>query len=302
MRWSEAGAAVRIVLDWNVDDVEIEARAPCARGDLLTSLEGRRWRGGCTAMPDHRSLLNRCFPTRGSGRYRPCEGGFARPFADTMTLTERSIMNTTGMMFVGVLIAGCGGSNGGNAVAPRSSLVEPQPAPATVTAPAEAPAAAPVVPEVAAPAKPPTVTATADVKAVKDDASMGKISFVREGSGPVVIYAELSGMKKNGTHAFYIHQNGDCSGKGKKVGPHLDPTKAKHGPPASSQRHAGDLGNLTSDDASNATFSMTTDSLTIEGDRPDSVLNRSIVIHAQKDDKTGNGGPALGCGVITLSI
>lgn len=242
--------------------------------------------------------------TRRSGATAHVRGAFARPFADTMTLTERSIMKTTRMMLLGVLLAACGGSKGGTAMNPTPSPVEPQPAPAPVTS-NDPPTATPV-PAAPAPAPqpvaPPTVTATAELKAVKGDAAMGTISFVREGSGPVVIYAELSGMKKKGTHAFYIHQNGDCSGNGKKVGAHLDPTKAKHGPPASSERHAGDLGNLVGDDTGKATFSMTTDSITIEGDRPDSVLNRSIVIHAQKDDKVGNGGPALACGVITLKI
>jgi Cu/Zn superoxide dismutase len=38
----------------------------------------------------------------------------------------------------------------------------------------------------------------------------------------------------------------------------------------------------------------------MEGDRPDSILNRAVVIHAKKDDKKGNGGAALACGVITL--
>lgn len=219
-----------------------------------------------------------------------------------MTLTERSTMNTTGMMLLGVLLAACGGSKGGDAMSPAPSRVERQPV--AVATRDEPPTPAPVVvaPVVAPVVVPVTVTATAELKAVKGDASMGKISFVREGSGPVVIYAELSGMKKKSTHAFYIHQIGDCSSTGKKIGAHLDPTKAKHGPPASSQRHAGDLGNLIGDDAGNATFSMSTDSVTIEGDRPDSVLNRAIVIHAKPDDKAGNGGPPLACGVITLSI
>ena len=50
-----------------------------------------------------------------------------------------------------------------------------------------------------------------------------------------------------------------------------------------------------------AMFAMTTDSVTIEADRPDSVLNRAIVIHSNKDDKAGNGGAPLACGVLALS-
>jgi len=84
------------------------------------------------------------------------------------------------------------------------------------------------------------------------------------------------------------------------VGGHLNPTKAKHGPPSSANRHAGDFGNLTADEEGNATFSMTTDSVTMEEGRADSILGRAIAIHAKKDDKKGSGGPVLACGVITL--
>jgi Cu-Zn family superoxide dismutase len=46
---------------------------------------------------------------------------------------------------------------------------------------------------------------------------------------------------------------------------------------------------------------MTTDSLTV-AEGPASVLNRSVVITARKDDgktqPSGNAGPAIACGVV----
>lgn len=143
--------------------------------------------------------------------------------------------------------------------------------------------------------------ATADLVAIKGGESLGTITFERNADGAIMIYGTFTGLKKNGVHALYVHENGDCSKSGKAAGGHLNPTKAKHGPPASSQRHAGDFGNLNADEEGNATFSMTTDSVTMEPDRPDSILNRAVIIHAKKDDKKGNGGPAFACGVITLS-
>jgi Cu-Zn family superoxide dismutase len=145
----------------------------------------------------------------------------------------------------------------------------------------------------------PTVaTATAQMKSIKDGTPMGTVTFERNDEGQIVITGEFTGLKKNSVHALYIHENGDCSNKGKKVGAHLNPTKAKHGVPSSSVRHAGDFGNVTADDSGTATFSMTTDSVTMEADRPDSILNRAVVLHSKKDDKKGSAGTPLACGVI----
>lgn len=221
-------------------------------------------------------------------------------------------MKKLGMMFACVLLAAaCGGSNGSQPAAPRAATeTVPETQEAAYEAPAEAeappvddpmPEAAPVEPPAPEPVAAATLVARAELKAVKDDAVIGTVTFEAGADGQITITGEFTGLKKKGVHAFYVHENGDCSNKGKKVGKHLDPTKAKHGPPASSVRHAGDFGNLTADEAGNATFSMMTDSVTLEGDRPDSVLDRAVVIHARKDDKKGSGGPALACGVIQLS-
>jgi superoxide dismutase, Cu-Zn family len=150
------------------------------------------------------------------------------------------------------------------------------------------------------PAEAGRLIATADVKAIKDGSSIGTLRFERWSDGTVEITGQFSGLKKKGIHALYIHENGDCSNKAKKVGGHLNPTKAKHGPPSSSVRHAGDFGNLVADEAGDATFSMTTDSITLDGDRGDSVLNRAVVVHSGKDNMKGSAGAPLACGVIQL--
>jgi Cu-Zn family superoxide dismutase len=132
---------------------------------------------------------------------------------------------------------------------------------------------------------------------------MGTLTFEAAGDGSITITGEFTGLKKKGMHAMYIHETGDCSKKGKKVGKHLNPTGSKHGPPASAQRHAGDFGDLTADEAGNATFSMTTDSVSLDPNdigRADTIVNRSVVIYAKKDNKKGTPGAALACGVITL--
>lgn len=152
--------------------------------------------------------------------------------------------------------------------------------------------------EAAQPTPPPPPTAAAHLVAVKDGAAVGVMTFQKQDAG-IVMSASFTGLPP-GPHAFYIHEVGDCTKKGAKVGKHLDPTKAKHGPPSSSTRHAGDLGNLTVDADGNAMFEMTTDSVVLDTGRPDSILLRAIVIHAKKDDARGNAGPAIACGVIDM--
>jgi Cu-Zn family superoxide dismutase len=230
-------------------------------------------------------------------------------------------MKKIGLLFACVLVAGCGGGKRDTKepVAQAPAPVEPAAVEPATYAPdepteAEAPTAEE---EPAAPAEedttmayappkqePATVIATAELKAVKDDASMGTITFENAGDGTITITGEFTGLKKNGVHAIYIYENGDCSKKGKKIGKHLNPTKQKHGPPDSATRHAGDFGNLTADEAGNATFSMTTDSLSLDPNdigRADTIVNRAVVIHTKKDTKKGNAGAPLACGVITLS-
>lgn len=211
-----------------------------------------------------------------------------------------------GILCASVVVAGCGGSSKSPRqaeapVAMNESLPdEEQPTAIDEDPAAEAAASADAAPpEPVEPAKPPPVVAIADMLAAKDDAVMGAVTFELGDDGTITIAGQFTGLTP-GKHAFYVHEQGDCSGKGKKIGTHLNPTKAKHGPPASSVRHAGDFGNLEADADGNAMFSMTTDSVTLVADRPDSVLNRSIVIHAKADDKKGSGGAVVACGVINL--
>lgn len=141
------------------------------------------------------------------------------------------------------------------------------------------------------------MVALADLHGAKDDAVMGAVTFELGAGGMITIAGQFIGLSR-GPHAIYIHGNGDCSDRGKKLGGHLNPTKAKHGPPASSARHAGDFGDVVADDTGTANFAMMTDSVTLAPDRPDSVVDRAIVIHAKADDKKGSGGAVVACGVI----
>jgi Cu-Zn family superoxide dismutase len=141
--------------------------------------------------------------------------------------------------------------------------------------------------------------AKAEMTSIKDGSSIGTLTFELGSDGQVTINGDFTGLAK-GDHAIYIHEKGDCSNKAKNVGGHLNPTHQKHGSVGSPKRHEGDFGNITADKDGAATFSMTTDSVSMEPDRPDSILNRAVVIHVKKDSKSGNAGAAFACGVITM--
>lgn len=118
--------------------------------------------------------------------------------------------------------------------------------------------------------------------------------------GGVRVVAEVVGLSE-GEHGFHIHEFGDCSGPdGKTAGGHFNPTGSDHGGPDSAVRHVGDLGNITANAAGRATMDRVDAVVTLEGDH--SVLGRSVIVHADRDDfttqPTGNAGARLGCGVI----
>jgi superoxide dismutase, Cu-Zn family len=205
---------------------------------------------------------------------------------------------------------GCGGASESSRATTPPESAPVAAAPAAEPSPAAEPAAAPATPaETAAapqePAATPAATtpasagvAKAELKMVSGDKALGTMTF-EQTDKTININGQFTGLKK-GQYALYIHSKGDCSDKGKKVGEHLNPTKVKHGPPASAQRHAGDFGNLTFDKDGNATFSMATDSVTLEPGRADSVLGRAVVIHARKDNAKGSAGSAVACGVVQV--
>jgi Cu-Zn family superoxide dismutase len=213
-------------------------------------------------------------------------------------------MRTTATLLLLIAI-GCGGARENSrepteAMSPTASTATDSPTDesAAAAAPAE-PSAAPESAAIpAAASTPATTVAKAEVRLLSGDRPLGTMTFERKDK-MVSISGQFSGLKK-GQNALYIHTKGDCSDKGRKIGGHLNPTASKHGPPASSARHAGDFGDLTFDKAGNASFAMETDSITLEPGGPDSVVGRAVVIHSRKDNKKGSAGSPIACGVVVL--
>lgn len=139
----------------------------------------------------------------------------------------------------------------------------------------------------------------------------GIINFTESGStGGVRIFGRITGLTP-GKHGFHVHQYGDVFTNGcDSAGPHFNPMNAPHGGPQDSpdRRHAGDLGNVIANRRGIATIDILDKIMTLSG--PNSILGRSIVIHADEDDlgrknneeskKTGNSGPRSACGTIAI--
>lgn len=141
--------------------------------------------------------------------------------------------------------------------------------------------------------------AVAVLNPTKGSEVQGRVDF-KKVDGGVLITAEVSGLTP-GKHGFHIHEFGDCtSADGASAGGHFNPTHAKHGGPDHIDRHAGDLGNVVANELGIAVYSRVDTMIKLNG--PDTIIGRSIIVHANSDDyktqPTGNAGGRLACGVI----
>jgi Cu-Zn family superoxide dismutase len=130
----------------------------------------------------------------------------------------------------------------------------------------------------------------------------GKVIFTQT-SGGVEVDAELTGLAP-GEHGFHVHEFGDCSmADGTCAGAHFNPTGAPHGGPDDANRHVGDLGNVKADASGKATYKRVDKLLALNG--PNSIIGRSIIVHAAPDDlktqPSGNAGARVGCGVVGIA-
>jgi Cu-Zn family superoxide dismutase len=143
-------------------------------------------------------------------------------------------------------------------------------------------------------------TATATLRPASGSNVSGTVTFTEE-SGGVRIFAMLSGLEP-GEHGFHIHVTGDCSAPdASSAGGHFNPGNTAHAGPDAAERHAGDFGNITADEAGNATFERVDTHIALD-DGPNSVIGRAVVVHADADDMSsqpaGNAGARIACGSI----
>ncbi|MBW2278571.1 MAG: superoxide dismutase family protein [Deltaproteobacteria bacterium] len=142
-------------------------------------------------------------------------------------------------------------------------------------------------------------SATALLNPTEGNVVSGSVTFTQV-DGNVHVHAEITGLTP-GKHGFHVHEVGDCSDPaGKSAGGHFNPDEMDHGGPHDAIRHVGDLGNLEADDGGKAV--LDTDDSLVALDGPNTVIGRSVIVHADADDltsqPTGAAGARVACGVI----
>ena len=158
-------------------------------------------------------------------------------------------------------------------------------------------------PRESSPAEP--LLATAELAGPPGSTVHGVITFTESGN-VVVVHAEISGVPDPGAHGFHVHDVGDCSAEDfSSAGGHFNPAGAPHAGPHDALRHAGDLGNFAVAVDGTGTLDLTTELLTVSVG-PHSVVGRSVILHAARDDQstqpTGNSGARIACGVVEAAV
>ena len=144
--------------------------------------------------------------------------------------------------------------------------------------------------------------AVAVVQGLGDHKVKGKVTFTQKSDG-VEIVGEFTGLQP-GEHGFHVHEFGDCSmADGKCAGGHFNPNGGKHSGPEDPARHAGDFGNIKADSTGKATYKRLDTMIALNG--PNSVIGRSVIVHAKADDlktqPSGDAGDRIGCGTIGIA-
>ncbi|KAJ4356749.1 Superoxide dismutase [Cu-Zn] [Didymosphaeria variabile] len=138
----------------------------------------------------------------------------------------------------------------------------------------------------------------------------GTVTFEQaDESSQTTVSWNITGHDANAERGMHVHAFGDNTNGCTSAGPHFNPHGKDHGAPSDEVRHVGDLGNFKTDGQGNATGSVTDKLIKLIGQ--DSVIGRTIVVHAGTDDlgksdhpeskKTGNAGARPACGVIGIS-
>jgi len=149
------------------------------------------------------------------------------------------------------------------------------------------------------------------VAVVRGDSNIkGTVTFEQSSeSEPTTITWNITGHDPNAERGMHVHAYGDNTNGCTSAGPHFNPHNKTHGAPSDEERHVGDLGNFKTDGQGNATGTVTDKLIKLIG--ADSVIGRTVVVHAGTDDlgkggteeskKTGNAGLRPACGVIGIA-
>jgi Cu-Zn family superoxide dismutase len=175
----------------------------------------------------------------------------------------------------------------------EAPVAEAPPAPAEAPAPAPAPVASTQL----------AASARSTLMPVGDSGVSGELNFDVDNGG-VRVTGSFTGLKPGATHAFHIHEFGNCTAAdGSSAGGHFNPAAQAHGSrEAGGEHHAGDIPNQVAGPDGVAAVDQRLDGLQIGGGGQFDIIGRGVIVHADADDyttqPTGNAGGRIACGVI----
>ncbi|CAF0940528.1 unnamed protein product [Adineta ricciae] len=161
-----------------------------------------------------------------------------------------------------------------------------------------------------------SLVATANLHIDSAQVGIGTLLFhQRDPASPVRIVGIIDGLKSNTVHGFHVHRDPLVTGQLNctAAGPHFNPYNTLHGPREADikNRHVGDLGNLTANENGIIVVEIS-DAIIDLYNATRSIANRTIVLHAIRDDggkggfpdsnTTGNAGARIACGVISATM
>lgn len=95
----------------------------------------------------------------------------------------------------------------------------------------------------------------------------------------------------SGEHGFHIHKSADMRKGPASCGEHYNPFNKTHGDLISKERHLGDLGNIIVDSKGKCNSQIDVEYLPLKSDNHIQIIGRSMIIHADMDDKGLGGFP-----------
>jgi Cu-Zn family superoxide dismutase len=145
--------------------------------------------------------------------------------------------------------------------------------------------------------------ASAQLTAAEGTRIDGNAKFFQQPDGVlVVLEVQHAPPGKKGVH---VHTKGDCSDiGGQSMGSHFAPKLEQHALPSEpSDRHLGDLGNISVAADGKGRLEIKVPSATLGADDSTSFLGRALIVHAGEDtgseaQPAGNSGKPMACGVI----
>lgn len=145
-------------------------------------------------------------------------------------------------------------------------------------------------------------SATVNLAPASGSLVSGKLTLAPMGDG-VHLTGEIGGLGAGMTHAFHVHERGDCSAvDASSAGGHFNPAGSAHGRAGTAIHHAGDMDNLAAGADGVARVDVHLAGVSLGGGGGNDIAGRALIVHAAADDyhsqPAGNAGARVACGII----